>query len=72
MPYRGHVEQGIVVFDEAVSLPEGQSVTVEPTAGNGGGRGKNLLRLSNVFPQEDLREIETALRDCRSVDPDGW
>jgi len=29
MPYRGHVENGIVVFDEAVALPEGACVQVD-------------------------------------------
>ncbi|MCX7011527.1 MAG: hypothetical protein NTW86_02980 [Candidatus Sumerlaeota bacterium] len=30
MPLRGHVEHGVVVLDEAVSLPEGSLVHVEP------------------------------------------
>ena len=30
MVYRGHVENGVVVLDEAASLPEGAKVRVEP------------------------------------------
>jgi hypothetical protein len=30
MTYRGHVNNGVVVFDDAVTLPEGLSVRVEP------------------------------------------
>ncbi len=33
MVYRGHVEKGIVVFDEPVALPDGLPVNVEPSAG---------------------------------------
>jgi hypothetical protein len=31
MTYRGHVNNGVVVLDDAVTLPEGTSVNVEPT-----------------------------------------
>ena len=30
MPYRGHIENGAVVLDEPVAVPEGTAVTVEP------------------------------------------
>jgi hypothetical protein len=30
MTYRGHVNNGVVVFDDAVTLPEGLSVQIEP------------------------------------------
>jgi hypothetical protein len=30
MTYRGHVNNGVVVLDDAVTLPEGLSVRVEP------------------------------------------
>jgi len=29
MPYRGHIENGVVVLDESVPLPEGAEVTVD-------------------------------------------
>ncbi|MBI3468012.1 MAG: hypothetical protein HY000_33815 [Planctomycetes bacterium] len=32
MSYQGHIEKGVVVFDEPVSLPEGTAVFVEPIA----------------------------------------
>ena len=31
MSYRGHVEDGVVVLDDDVQLPEGMAVNVEPT-----------------------------------------
>jgi hypothetical protein len=33
MLFHGHVENGVVVFDEPVSLPEGTKVCVEPVNG---------------------------------------
>jgi hypothetical protein len=30
--YQGHIERGMVVFDEPISLPEGTEVVVEPVA----------------------------------------
>ena len=30
MAYRGHIENGTVVLDEPVAVPEGTAVTVEP------------------------------------------
>lgn len=30
MPYRGHIQNGVVVLDEAADLPEGLEVEVEP------------------------------------------
>jgi len=35
MTYRGHIENGSVVLDEAVVLPEGTKVRVEPLAESG-------------------------------------
>jgi hypothetical protein len=31
MPYRGRVKNGVIVLDDAVELPEGTPVNVEPT-----------------------------------------
>ncbi len=30
MTYRGHIENGVVVFDDQVQLPEGSQVRIEP------------------------------------------
>ncbi|HPO15223.1 MAG TPA: hypothetical protein PLI09_17400 [Candidatus Hydrogenedentes bacterium] len=30
MPYKGHIQNGVVVLDEAANLPEGMEVEVEP------------------------------------------
>ena len=35
MTYRGHIENGSVVLDEAVVLPEGTKVRVEPLSESG-------------------------------------
>jgi hypothetical protein len=32
MSYQGHIEKGVVVFDEPVSLPDGTAVRVETVA----------------------------------------
>jgi len=32
MTYRGHVKNGLVVFDKPNDLPEGAAVTVDPVA----------------------------------------
>ena len=32
MVYRGHIEKGVVVLDDPVSLPEGLEVKVEPSS----------------------------------------
>ena len=34
MTYRGHVSNGVVVLDDAVTLPEGLTVKVEPMEGD--------------------------------------
>jgi hypothetical protein len=33
MVYRGHVEKGVVVLDDLVTLPEGLVVRIEPSTG---------------------------------------
>ena len=33
MNFQGHVERGVVIFDEPVSLPEGTEVRIEPVLG---------------------------------------
>ena len=37
--YRGHVEHGVVIFDGAASLPEGEAVSVRPVRSRRQGRG---------------------------------
>lgn len=53
MVYRGHVEKGVVVLDDAVTLPEGLAVNIEPSAAgqqvpaidqNGETLGQKLMR----------------------------
>ncbi len=52
MSLQGHVENGVVVFDEAMSLPDGTLVRVEPVAVAPGNTlpGKTLAeRFKNVI-----------------------
>ena len=35
MLYNGHVENGVVIFDDSVALPEGLKVKIEPVAAEG-------------------------------------
>ena len=53
MVYRGHVEKGVVVLDDSVTLPDGLEVKIEPTGGgderasldeNGRTLGQKLLK----------------------------
>lgn len=49
MTYRGHLENGVVVFDEPAPLPEGAKVRVEPVEESKSlPLGKALLRFSGV------------------------
>jgi len=68
MPYCGHIENGAVVLDEVLPLPEGTAVTVEPAKQEPGAGARALLDLAGLFPREDLREIEEAVRDFRKMD----
>ena len=54
-----------LTFD-APDQPEPQSPKRRPAAG------KDVLDLAGLFPPDDLKEIEEAVRDCRQVDPNGW
>lgn len=51
MTYSGHIENGVVVFDEAVSLPEGTRVEVTPQASgpDPGASPKRLIDLAGII-----------------------
>ena len=50
MTYKGHVQNGVVVLDEPVSLPEGAEVRVEPLEKEDGFRAlrEGLLKLAGT------------------------
>jgi len=59
MAYRGHIENGTVVLDEPVAVPEGTAVTVEPVVaenrGEGGASRRNwrgIFRNTGPVPSE--------------------
>jgi len=75
MRYRGHVRNGVVVLDDAGQLPEGMEVSILTESQDPRSEETVKSQLSDLiglFPPEDMREIEEALRECRCVDPDGW
>lgn len=49
MSFTGHVQNGVVVFDSPIPLPEGTTVQVEEVQASGSDRKKSLLeRLGDV------------------------
>ncbi len=49
MLYRGHIENGAVVLDEAADIPEGTVVSVDVLADSAGVRGKTLYECLEPF-----------------------
>jgi hypothetical protein len=49
MPYRGHIENGTVVLDEQVSIPEGTLVSVDVLAEAAEPPGKTLYERLEPF-----------------------
>ena len=70
MIYRGHVENGHVVLDESVALPEGATVTVElrPASGSAGKEQSpdsesraRLMKFAGIakdLPQDAVRNLD--------------
>lgn len=58
MTYRGHVKNGVIVLDEAVAIPEGSEVDVNPVAPAKSQLplGKTLLKFAGIVEglPEDL------------------
>lgn len=56
MSYRGHIEHGVVVFDEPVALADGVVVCVEPistpTAPTLAERMKNAIGIAKGLPRD--------------------
>jgi len=65
MPYRGRIKNGMVILDEAIPLPEGTPVTVEPIVAEksaetrpSGGSWKGIFRDTGPVPSEaDIAEM---------------
>lgn len=49
MSYRGHIENGIVVLDEPIPLPEGTTVTVDADHQAAGGAGCSRRSLEGLW-----------------------
>jgi len=74
-------ENGLLRPVERLNLPEKQVLSLTYDAMDQPGSqapkrrrvaGKDVLDLAGLFPPDDLKEIEEAVRDCRQVDPNGW
>jgi len=56
MGYRGHIQKGLVVFDEAVPLPDGTKVNVEPVESQGNqtlaDRFKDIIGIVKTLPAD--------------------
>jgi hypothetical protein len=58
MPYIGHIENGVVVFNERVSLPEGTFVRVEPMSAPMGDF-LHRLSLDELAERQGVKPIES-------------
>lgn len=78
MTYRGHVRNGVVVFEGPAPLADGTAVNVEPAPQPTpaqplrGTKGTELLRFAGLIDPADLRETSKAIEDCGRVDPHDW
>ena len=61
MSYRGHVENGVVVLDEPIALPEGAPVQVDLVGG------KNRMEESGTTLYERLKSV---IGTARGLPPD--
>lgn len=53
MSYRGHIEKGRIVLDEAVELPEGAVVTIDLIAdANLTGLHPDVVRFTGIIPED--------------------
>jgi len=71
MRYYGRVEKGMVMLDDPLPLAAGTAVTIYPANLDSTAAEPATAVLINLFPPEDLAEIEASLRDCRTIDTDG-
>jgi len=65
----------VIVEEQMAGVPSGSPVTAQkrsPASYHHRNPGTGLLDVVGLFPDEDLAEIEEAIRDCRKVDADGW
>jgi hypothetical protein len=65
------IENGSVVLDEPLELPEGTAVVVVSRLAEDDPQDRALKVPACLLPPEDLADVEAALRDCRTIDIDG-
>ncbi len=70
--FSAHVEKGTVVLDEPMNLPDGAAVVVISRHDSSTPSSCGMQRLASLFPKAELADIEAALKDCRSIDLNGW
>jgi hypothetical protein len=72
MSFAGHIEQGMVVFDEAVSLPEGSRVRVEPVASPAQSPESNRPLIPDTDQPRTVTQIAQAWKNiARDIPIDG-
>ena len=57
MVYKGHIEKGCIVLEDAVDLPEGAAVFVQLiSAASAGSLHPDIVRFTGIIPQDiDIR-----------------
>ncbi len=69
MSFQGNIENGVVVFDEPVSIPEGTAVRVETLAAPRKTLAERFKNVIDLFPYSPW-EVCQVLHECRQ-DKDG-
>ena len=67
MPYRGHMQKGMVVLDEPFSLPEGTVVSVEPLPSTVDDPLRLALQVYAGLSTEAIAEVERIAFDRRDL-----
>ncbi len=58
MTYKGHVENGVVVADQPIGLPDGTSVEIRPLRPAHGRHHPDVERFAGIIPQNSGDEEE--------------
>jgi len=58
MPYKGHVENGVIVADEPVALPDGTIVEFRPVTAPAGRHHPDVERLAGIIPPDIVERDE--------------
>jgi len=62
MPYRGHVENGVIVADDPVSLPDGTVVEFRPLKALNARHHPDVERFAGIIPPDV--DVEKEYYEC--------